>query len=225
MNIGIIGGGVVGQSLGAGLVKLGHHVTIGIRAVTPAEMSKERAQTTPLADWVGATGGKVATMAEAAASAELVVLATHGPSAIAALTLVGARNLAGKVVIDATNHLDFSQGMPPALLPEFSGHTSLGEQIQAAFPQARVVKGFNTLGAGLIANPELIKGDHDIFIAGNDAAAKQGVTDLARSLGWQHVVDMGDIKAARATETLVLVWLQLVVATGGTLHNLHLVRG
>lgn len=225
MEIGIIGGGVVGQSLGAGLIKLGHHVTIGIRAVTPDELAKDRDQTVPLADWVAATGGRVATMGEAAESAELVICAAHGPSAIAALTLAGAENLAGKVVIDATNHLDFSQGMPPALLPRFSGHTSLGEQIQAAFPEARLVKGFNTVGAAMLANPRLLGGEHDLFIAGNDADAKAEVTALAQSLGWSKVVDMGDIKAARATETMVLVWLQIMAATGSGLHNFHLVKG
>lgn len=224
MKIGIIGGGVVGQALGAGFVKSGYQVTIGIRTPSAEEIAKPRAQGTPLSEWVRLTGAPVTTMPEAAAWADVVINATAGDVSVAALTLAGADNLAGKVVIDAANPLDFSRGFPPALMAGFTGYTSLGEQLQAAFPLAHVVKAFNTVGHAVMATPALLPGDHDLFLAGNDAAAKATVTSLARDLGWQHVVDMGDITAARATETIVLVWLQIMVATGGSHHNLHVQR-
>ncbi len=171
-----------------------------------------------------ATGGTVATMADTAAAADLIINATQGEVSIAALSLAGAQNLNGKIVIDVANALDFSQGFPPALSKTYSGHTSLGEAIQTAFPQARVVKGFNTIGTAVMTNPGQIKSDHDLFIAGNDAAAKATVTDIARSLGWTTVLDLGDIKASRPIETIVLVWLQLMVSFGSPLHNLHVAR-
>ena len=225
MKIGIIGGGGVGQTLGAGLQVLGHQVTIGIRSPSVAELTKPRNQGVPLGEWAKTTGGKVTDMPMAAANADLVINATQGEASIAALTLAGAENLTGKVLIDVANPLDFSRGFPPALSAEYTGHTSLAEAIQTAFPTARVVKAFNTIGAPIMTNPGLVKGDHDLFIAGNDAAAKATVTDLARSLGWGHVQDMGDIKGARAMETIVLVWLQIMGVTGNGLHNLHVARG
>lgn len=224
MNIGIIGGGGVGQALGAALLQRGHHVTLGIRAPSAAELAKPRAQGKPLAEWIAATGATVTTMAEAAAGADLVINATAGEASLEALALAGAANLAGKVLIDLSNPLDFSKGFPPALSAQYSGHTSVGEQVQAAFPEARVVKAFNTVGVALIVNPGLIKAEHDLFLSGNDSAAKAQVADLARSLGWQTILDLGDIKGARAQETIVLVWLQLMQATGGSLHNLHVAR-
>jgi 8-hydroxy-5-deazaflavin:NADPH oxidoreductase len=225
MKIGIIGGGSVGQSLGTGLIASGHSVTIGIRAPTPDELAKPRAQAKPLADWIATTGGKVATMADAAKGADLIINATHGESSIAALTLAGPANLAGKVLIDVGNPLDFSQGMPPALTASLSGHTSLAEQIQATFPTTRVVKAFNTMGANIMINPGSVKGEHDVLIAGNDPAAKDTVTGIAKGFGWKTVVDLGDLKGARSMETLVLVWLRVMEATGSFAHNIHITRG
>ncbi len=221
MKIGIIGGGGVGQALGAALLTLGHEVTLGIRTPSSEELAKPRPQGKPLAEWSAATGGKVVTMAEAASDADLIINATAGEASIAALTLAGADNLAGKVLIDLSNPLDFSQGFPPALSKQYSSHTSVGEQIQAAFPEAHVVKAFNTVGVGIIVNPGLITKDHDLFLSGNDAAAKATVTELARGLGWKSFLDLGDIKGSRAQETIVLVWLQVMGATGSSLHNLH----
>lgn len=225
MKIGIIGGGGVGQALGQALLTLGHGVTIGIRNPSPEELGKPRPQGKPLTEWLAETGGTVSTMAQAAASADLVINATAGEASLEALALAGADNLAGKVLIDLSNPLDFSKGFPPALSAQYSGHTSVAEQIQAAFPAAHVVKAFNTVGVAIIVNPGLIKADHDLFLSGNDAGAKATVTELARGLGWQSFLDLGDIKGARAQETIVLVWLQIMGATGGTTHNLHVARG
>lgn len=225
MKIGIIGGGGVGQTLGAGLIAAGHSVTIGIRAATPDALAKPRAQAKPLADWITATGGKVATMAQAASGADLIINATLGESSIAALTLAGAANLADKVLIDVGNPLDFSQGMPPALTAALSGHTRLAEQIQAAFPTARVVKAFNTMGASIMTHPGSVAGAHDLLIAGNDPAAKDSVIAIAKGFGWQNFVDLGDLKAACAMEAQVLLWARVMEATGSFVHNIHIARG
>ena len=226
MKIAMIGGGSVGQTLAAKLISNGHDVVIGIRAVTSAELTKPRNYTVTLAEWQAATGGRVVTMAEAAAHGEIVFNATSGMSSIAALTLAGAANLDGKVLIDVANPLDFSQGMPAFLNKNLSGTTSLGEEIQKAFPKARVVKGFNTVAANVMVEPSLVPGDHDLLIAGNDPAAKTTVSDFARrEFGWKSIVDLGDIAGARAAEHMLPVWLQLWGALGSPIFNIKVVRG
>ncbi len=224
MNIGIIGGGSVGQHLGAGLIRTGHTVSIGIRNPTQAEIDKPRAQTTPLSDWIAKTGGTVTDIATAARGGDLVINATSGQASLDALGIAGPA-LSGKVLIDVANPLDFSQGMPPFLSPEYAGPTSLSEQIQAAYPDTHVVKAFNTIAAAVMINPGLIPGDHDLFIAGNDAGAKATVSDIARGFGWVHIVDLGDLTGARATEGLLPIWVRLMMTTGGFLHNMHVAQG
>jgi 8-hydroxy-5-deazaflavin:NADPH oxidoreductase len=223
MNIGIIGGGGVAQTLGAGLIALGHHVTIGLRNPGQAELDKPRAQAEPLSAWVARTGGIVADI-PTAAGAELIINATSGGGSLDALALAGAA-LDGKVLIDVANPLDFSQGMPPFLMAQYSGPTSLAEQIQAAHPGALVVKAFNTIAAAVMVNPGLVKGDHDLFIAGNDAGAKEAVSTLARAFGWVHIVDLGDIVGARASESLLPIWVRLWTTGGSPLVNMHVARG
>jgi 8-hydroxy-5-deazaflavin:NADPH oxidoreductase len=224
MKIGIIGGGGVAQTFGAGLIALGHDVQLGIRHVTPEELAKDRANASTLADWQKKTGARVVTMAQTAAHGELIVNATAGQGSLQALTQAGAANLKGKVLIDIANALDFSMGMPPFLIPAYTGPTSLGEQIQAAFPDTHVVKAFNTIAAAVMVNPALVPGAHDLFIAGNDAGAKATVSDLARAFGWQHITDLGDIVGARASEALLPLWVRLWTTTGSPLHNLHVAR-
>jgi 8-hydroxy-5-deazaflavin:NADPH oxidoreductase len=224
MKIGIIGGGGVAQTFGAGLIALGHDVQLGIRNVTREELAKDRAQALPLADWQAKTGARVVTMAQAATHGELVVNATAGQGSLEALTMAGAANLKGKVLIDIANALDFSQGMPPFINPTYTGPTSLGEQIQAAFPDTRVVKAFNTVSAPAMVNAAFVPGDHDLLIAGNDPVAKAVVTDIARGFGWQHIVDLGDIVGARATESLLPLWVRMWMLGSDPRVNIHLVR-
>jgi len=164
-------------------------------------------------------------MAQAAAHGDLIVNATSGQASLAALARAGAGNLSGKVLIDIANPLDFSAGMPPFLHTDYAGPTSLGEQIQAAFPDTHVVKAFNTIAAAVMVNPGLVPGAHDLFIAGNDAGAKSTVSDMARAFGWQHITDLGDIMGARASEALLPIWLRLWMTTGSPAHNLHVARG
>jgi 8-hydroxy-5-deazaflavin:NADPH oxidoreductase len=225
MKIGMIGAGSVGQTLGRALLAQGHDVVIGIREVTDAELAKARNFTAPLKDWVAETGGRVATMADAAAHGEVIFNVTGGLVSIAALTRAGAENLAGKVLVDVSNPLDFSRGMPPFLPAELSVHTSLGEEIQKAFPDARVVKAFNTVGAPLMVNAGLISAPHDLFIAGNDSAAKDTVRAIAAEFGWATIRDLGDIGGARAMEHLLPLWLRQWTLGGNPTINIHLAEG
>ena len=192
--------------------------------MTGAELAKPRSYAATLADWMQTSGGKVDTLA-AAAQGDLIINASTGAASIDALTQAGAAHLAGKVLIDVANPLDASRGFPPVLTAACTGHTSLAEAIQTAFPNTKVVKVFNTIAAAIMVNPGLIKTDHDLFIAGNDAPGKAQVSDIARSFGWTHIVDLGDISGARASKALLPIWLRLMVTTGRPMHNLPVAQG
>jgi 8-hydroxy-5-deazaflavin:NADPH oxidoreductase len=224
MKIGMIGGGGVAQTLGAALIARGHEVLIGIRNPVAEELAKPRAQGAPLTEWSAKTGGTVADFAAAAAFGEVVFNVTQGAHALEALHKAGATNLAGKVLVDVANPLDFSAGMPPFLIPAYAGPTSLGEQIQAAFPAARVVKAFNTIAAAVMVEPGLVPGGHDLFLAGNDPAAKEVVKDIARGFGWTGFADLGDIVGARAQEAVLPLWVRLWTTGGTHLVNLKVAR-
>jgi predicted dinucleotide-binding enzyme len=169
---------MVGRALAGGLAGLGHNVAMGTRdvAATMARASPDGMGNPPLPIWLAAHPGvTVDTLAAAAAHGEIVVHATSGSHSIEALVAAGAPNLAGKVVMDIANPLDFSHGMPPTLFVKDS--YSPAEQIQANFPDARVVKTFNALGADLMVNPrQLADGNHSVFVSGNDADTKANVT-------------------------------------------------
>ena len=214
MRIGILGGGSVGQIMGAALRRRGHEVSLGIRAVTAETLARPRSQGQPLGDWRDETGIPVVTLAEAAQGAEILLNATNGGGSLEALRHAGAENLAGKVLIDVSNPLDFSNGMPPSLLRDYSGATSLGERIQAEFPEARVVKCFNTVTGRVMVEPSLVAGEHDLFLCGNDPEAKEVVRGLARGFGWKRFVDLGDIVGARAQECFLPIWVRLWMTTG-----------
>lgn len=224
MKIAMIGGGGVGQTLATGLLAKGHEVVIGIRNPSAAELAKPRQQGAPLSEWIAATRGKVSDYATAARGAEVIFNVTPGQHSLDALASAGADNLGGKILVDVANALDFSAGMPPFLDPAFTGTTSLAEQIQAAYPTARVVKAFNTVAAAVMVTPSLVPGDHDLFLSGNDAGAKDLVKGLARDFGWTGFADLGDIVGARAQEAVLPVWLRLWMTGGTPLVNLKVVR-
>jgi 8-hydroxy-5-deazaflavin:NADPH oxidoreductase len=224
MKIGMIGGGGVAQTLGAALIALGHEVVLGIRAPSAEELAKARPQAEPLKDWIARTGGRVADYATTARGAEVVFNVTSGQHSLAALQAAGAENLRGKLLVDVANPLDFSAGMPPFLDPAFAGATSLGEQIQAAFPEAKVVKAFNTVAAAVMVKPSLVPGEHDLFISGNDPAAKAAVQEIARGFGWTGFTDLGDIVGARAQEAVLPIWVRLWMVGGTPLVTLKVVR-
>lgn len=227
MKIGVLGTGVVGQTLAAKLVELGHDVVVGTRSVaeTMAHAEPGPYGLPPFSAWLQQhPGARVETFAGAAQHGELVINATSGMGALRALQDAGADSLAGKILLDISNPLDFSQGMPPTL--SVVNTDSLGEQIQRAFPTANVVKTLNTVTAGLMVDPRRVgDGNHALFVSGNDAAAKAQVTQwLAEWFGWQHVIDLGDITTARGTEMYLPLWLQLMGALGTPMFNIQVVK-
>lgn len=223
MKIGIIGSGVVGQTLGTRLVGLGHDVVIGTR--DPKKLDEKKNMAGSLREWLASTEGRgrVGTFAEAAAHGELLVSALHGQNTIDALRAAGADKVGPKVLIEIGNELDFSKGRPPRALA--SQDNCLGERVQAAFPNLRVVKSLNTVNAFVMVDPRSLKGgDHTIFVSGNDAAAKAEVTKLLQSFGWSDVLDLGDISSARGPEMFMAMWLRLWGATGTGTVNIKVVR-
>jgi 8-hydroxy-5-deazaflavin:NADPH oxidoreductase len=226
VRFGILGTGVVGKTIAARLDGMGHEVMVGTR--NPEE-TRSRAETDaygnpPFSAWQEEHPGvKLATFSEAAAHGEMVVNATSGVVSLEALELASEDNLNGKVLVDISNPLDFSQGMPPTL--SVSNTDSLGEQIQRRFSEARVVKTLHTMNAYLMVDPAQLAGaDHTVFVCGDDAEAKQAVTELLRSFGWTDIVDLGDITAARGTEMLMPIWLRLFGALQKPIFNYRIVR-
>lgn len=214
MKIGVLGSGMVGQAIATKLVSLGHEVTVGTR--DPHKLD----------EWLGSVSHKarVGSFADAAASGEVIFNATAGNGSLNALSLAGADNLRGKVLVDISNPLDFSQGMPPSL---FVANTdSLGEQIQQAFPETKVVKTLNTMNANVMVHPQLVAGgDHTIFVSGDDAAAKAQVVTILRDwFGWQDILDLGDIKTARAVEMVVPLWVAILMQAGSPLFQFKVVK-
>jgi predicted dinucleotide-binding enzyme len=226
MKIAILGTGIVGQTLAGRLVDLGHDVCIGTRDVSKTMARDEPGLfgTPPFHVWQAQHPPvRLAAFADAAAAGELVINATSGAASLDALHAAGADNLAGKTLLDVSNPLDFSGGMPPVLF--VSNTDSLAEQIQRAFPAARVVKSLNTMNANLMVNPgQLGNGEHSVFVSGNDAAAKDAVSGLLRQFGWRDIVDLGDISSARGAEMLMPIWLRLFGETRNPFMNFKLVR-
>jgi predicted dinucleotide-binding enzyme len=224
MRIGIVGSGVVGQTLGAKLVERGEDVVLGTRS--PQALGDKRGLGGSLAEWLEKTGGRarIATFPDAARHGEVVINATAGTASLEALKAAGEQHLEGKILIDVANPLDFSKGMPPSLT--VCNTDSLGEQIQRAFPRTKVVKTLNTMTALLMVDPARVGGgDHHVFVSGNDAGAKARVSGLLRQwFGWREVIDVGDITTARGTEMLLPIWVRLWGALGTPFFNFKIVR-
>ena len=225
MKTAVLGTGMVGQALASRLLELGHDVVVGTRdpEVTLSRTEPDAMGNPPFSAWLEAhPAARLASLADAVTGAELVVNATSGAGALPALEQAGADNLAGKVVLDISNPLDFSQGFPPSLFVKDTD--SLGEQLQRAFPQARIVKSLNTLNAGLMVDPKALGEESTVFVAGNDQAAKDAVTELLHSFGHTDVIDLGDITGARGIEMLLPVWLRLMQTLGTASFNFRVVR-
>jgi predicted dinucleotide-binding enzyme len=221
-----MGTGVVGQTLAGKLAEIGHDVMVGTRDPEAA-----LARTESPNEWSPAFGAwhathpavHVGTFQEAAAHGETILNATSGSGSLDALRAAGVDNLAGKILIDVANPLDFSQGMPPVL--SVANTDSLAEQIQREFPDAKVVKSLNTVTASLMVNPRsLADGDHHLFVAGNDDEAKARVRDWLQDwFGWTRFVDLGDITGARGAEMFLPLWLR-IAASEGYMVNVKVVR-
>ena len=204
MNVGILGSGPVGMSLGEGFARTGHDVKLGSR--TPDKSD--------LREWRAKTNGKVSTgtFAEAAAHGQAIILCSLGAAAEAVIDLAGPNRFDGKVLIDVTNPLDFSRGMPPGL---FVGTTdSLAERIQRKLPKAKVVKCFNIVNNRTMIHPGMKEGLPDMLICGNDDGAKRQVAGFLKELGWGEPVDVGGIDGARWLEALTALWVRAATAIG-----------
>jgi 8-hydroxy-5-deazaflavin:NADPH oxidoreductase len=226
MRLGILGTGAVGKTLAARLNGMGHEVMIGTRDTgeTMSRTDPDQFGNPPFSAWRREHPEvELGTFAEAAAHGEMVVNATAGAVSLEALDLAGEENLRGKVLVDVSNPLYFSKGMPPTL--SVSNTDSLGEQIQRRFVEARVVKTLHTMNAYLMVDPTQLAGaDHTVFVSGDSAEAKETVTDLLRRMGWTDIIDLGDITTARGTEMLLPIWLRLFGALQKPVFNFKIVR-
>ena len=209
MQIAILGTGAVGPALGKAFSAAGHRVTVGTRDPEQTRARDEWAEIDlPLAAY-----GDL--------DAEVFINATNGRGSLSALQAVGDA-LNGKVVIDASNALDFSQGFPPSLF--VSNTDSLAEQLQRELPEARLVKMFNTVANQVMINPRGLTNDSTIFVAGNDPAARETAASLAADLGWSDVFDLGDLTAARGLEMYLPLWVRIFAQLGRPEFNIKLVR-
>ena len=217
MNIAVLGTGVVGKAIGSKLADVGHNVIMGSRT-----RDSEKA-----AEWVRSTAGRGThgTFADAAAAADVVFNCTAGAASLAALERAGRDHLRGKLLIDLSNPLDFSRGMPPTLI--VCNTDSLGEQIQRAFPETKVVKTLNTVNHAVMVAPQRVPGDHVVYTAGNDAGARAQVAGwLGEWFGWKpsSIIDLGDITAARGLEMILPLWIRLMSTFGTPIFNFTIAR-
>jgi predicted dinucleotide-binding enzyme len=211
-NIGIIGSGTAGRILGAAFAERGHRVCLGTR--DPAK----------LASWAKSVGSRahVGSAADAARFGDVIILSVLGTAMQSVIETAGADAFGDKIVVDASDPLDFS-GDRPAL---FVGCTdSLGERVQRLLPRARVVKALQQVLAEVMVNPALTGGEPDMFIAGNDEKAKAIVGELIRGFGWKRIIDLGDIQNARWLETLSFLWLVYSHRTGKVFHAFKVLNG
>jgi 8-hydroxy-5-deazaflavin:NADPH oxidoreductase len=215
MRVGVLGSGEVGRRLAAGFRSRGHEVMIGSRDPAKPELS----------EWLSAAGAGVetGTFAETAAHGELVALAVLGNAAEEAIAEAGPENFGGKVVIDAMNPLDFSGGFPPKL--SICGEDSLGERVQRALPEAKVVKAFNTIGSAYFVDPSFSEGRPTMLIAGDDKDAKRTVGDVLADFGWPAAIDIGGIEGARELEAICIAWVKIGGARGAWDHGFKLLVG
>ena len=214
-RVGVLGSGEVGRRLAAGFRSRGHEVMIGSRDPAKPELS----------DWLSGEGAGVrgGTFAQTAAHGELLALAVLGDAAEEAIAQAGRENFTGKVVIDAMNPLDFSGGFPPKL--SITGEDSLGELVQRALPEAKVVKAFNTIGSPYFVDPSFSEGRPTMLIAGNDEDAKRTVGAVLADFGWPDPVDIGGIAGSRELEAICIAWVRIGGARGAWDHGFKLLVG
>jgi hypothetical protein len=215
MKVGVLGTGMVGNAIATRLVELGHEVRMGSR-----QPGNEKA-----VEWAESAGELASSgdFADAASFGEIAFNCTAGEGSVDAVT--SARDgLAGKLLIDVANTLDFSDGPPPVIVA--TDRDSLAEQIQRVVPEVHVVKTLNTVNNDVMVDPARVPGDHVIFVSGDDQDAKRRAVELLGEFGWpeDRVIDLGDITTARGPETYVGLWLRLMRALDTTQFNVGLFR-
>jgi hypothetical protein len=205
-KIGILGTGIVGKTIANKLLHLGYEVKMGSRT-----SNNEKAM-----NWLitSSKNASIGTFSEVAQFADIIFNCTKGESAEDAIRLAGIENLKSKIVIDLSNPLDFSNGMPPTLIPQYANSWSMGEAIQQLCPETFVVKTLNMVNCEVMVNAALAGDDATMFICGNDSESKITVSNLLHEFGWNDIIDLGDISAARGMEMLLPIWLRLWKATG-----------
>jgi len=210
-TVAILGNGVVGTALAKGFAQLGAEIIFGTRDVNS---SKTRAALAAV------PGARAASYADAAAAGSIAVLALPWSGLKTALLAAVPDNLAGKLVIDASNPLDFAGGGAPRLAVGYTD--SAGELVQRLLPRSQVVKAFNIITAGLMVHPRFADGTPDLLIAGNDERAKARVAELAKAFGWRTPIDMGPIEASRLLEPLAMLWISYAVRNNHWTHGFSL---
>jgi 8-hydroxy-5-deazaflavin:NADPH oxidoreductase len=215
-KIGVFGTGVVGNTIGTKLIQLGFRVMMGSRTE-----ANEKATA-----WVGANGknASTGTFKDTAEFGDIIFNCTKGESGLEVFKQAGIDKLNGKVIIDVSNPLDFSKGMPPSLIPQYTNTNSLGEEIQKLVPGANVVKTLNIVNCEVMVDAKKSGGDPTMFISGNNVEAKEKVTALLNQFGWTDIIDLGDITAARGTEMLLPIWLRIYMATGNGYFGFKIIR-
>lgn len=225
MEIGILGTGGVGRTLAVKLTSDGHEVIMGTRSVeeTLARSKPDVMGNPPFKEWHSQNQKiRLGTFTEASKMGEVIILATFGDVTKNAIDLAGKENFSNKVVIDTTNPLDFSKGVPPGFTATLGN--SLSEQIQKHIPNAKVVKAFNTIGAHIMVNAKREEGIPDLFIAGNDDGAKKKFGELIKNWGWGSVVDMGDISQSYWLETNAMLWIHYAFRNNSWNHAFKLLK-
>jgi predicted dinucleotide-binding enzyme len=214
MKIGILGTGMVGETLGSKFVQLGHQVKMGSRTANNENAAK----------WVVKNGASASagTFADAAAFGDMVFLCLKGDVELDVVRSVGQNSFGNKPVIDVSNPLDFSRGMPASL--SICNTNSLGEEVQKALPSAKVIKTLNTVNCEIMIEPNKAGDQPTMFICGNDSEAKANVTSLLKNLGWSDIIDLGDITQSRASEMLLPIWLSLMQTLGHVHFGFKIVR-
>lgn len=213
-KIGILGTGTVGKTIGSALIKLGYEVKIGSRTADNST-AREFVQNAGSAAFHG-------TFADAAQFSDLLFNCTMGMASLQALELAGKENLKEKILIDLSNPLDFSKGMPPSL--SVCNTNSLAEQIQTAFPETLVVKTLNIVNCEVMVNPGKTGGEPSMFLCGNSAHAKERALNILHEFGWKDCIDLGDITNARGMEMLLPIWVRTYIATKNGYFGFKVVR-
>jgi predicted dinucleotide-binding enzyme len=222
MKITVLGSGMVGQVLASKFVELGHEVWMATR---DPEATRARTDPNPMsgisfAAWYAKNPDvSLCSFAEVPEDSDLLINATAGVISLDALEAVGGRKLEGKVLLDLANPLDFSKGMPPTLT--VCNTDSLGEQIQRQYPTSKIVKGLNTLNCQVMVAPEMVPGEHQVFICGDDGEAKEMICGLLNEMGWpdSRILDLGGIASSRGTEMLMPFWMSLMGSLGTAVMN------
>lgn len=217
MKYAVLGTGMVGHSLAGKLISLGHEVRMGAR-----DSTNQKA-----AIWSDTNGPKAGhgNYADVAEWADRIIFSVNGSKLLDVADTVTNANVVRKTVIDVTNPLDTSKGMPPTLIPELSNTTSAGEQLQLKLPDARVVKTLNTMNHQLMVDPTSLPGEHDVFLCGDDDSAKTDVVKMLADFGWPDPVDLGPLAAARGMEGMMPFWLRMWGVVGSPNFNYRIVRG